>query len=120
MLHSCTQDSMVVIYMTDFLFARSQTTPNDNDVFYQLQQLFHDLKGAGGSRCVSTVKITRSLSIKNGEWNTIIPTFAMLFELIAWYLVLVFELIVCEQQDAVEWFEKILSAVPPDVSQVLT
>ncbi|XP_041926394.1 ubiquitin carboxyl-terminal hydrolase 47-like isoform X2 [Alosa sapidissima] len=42
------------------------------------------------SDCVSPVNITRSLSIEN----------------------------VCKQQDAVEWFEKILSAVSQDVSQV--
>ncbi|XP_042561100.1 ubl carboxyl-terminal hydrolase 18-like [Clupea harengus] len=67
---------------------RLQITPNDDEVLYQLQQLFENLKA--DYKCVSTLKITESLSIEN----------------------------VFEHQDAVEWFEKILSVVSPDASQV--
>ncbi|KAL2079330.1 hypothetical protein ACEWY4_025074 [Coilia grayii] len=67
---------------------RLHGTSNNNEILYQLHQLFENLKGE--PKCVSTVEIVKCLSIKN----------------------------VCEQQDAVEWIEKILNDVPSDVSQV--
>ena len=109
-----------VVDMLVLSLCRLQITSNDNEVHYQLQQLFENLKG--DHKCVSTVKITKSLSIKNGEYNSSFPKFitetcwsqkyCICSDNCIWMLVF-------EQQDAVEWFEKILSVVSPDASQVL-
>ncbi|KAL2079327.1 hypothetical protein ACEWY4_025071 [Coilia grayii] len=83
--------ALQILFMTkEFREAieRLQNTSNDKELLHQLHHLFQNL--THGDKCVSTVNITKALSIKN----------------------------VCEQQDAVEWFEKILSAVAQEASQV--
>lgn len=51
--------------MLVLLLSSPQITDNKQGLLYQLQQLFKDLQG--DRKCVSTVNITHSLSIENGE-----------------------------------------------------
>ncbi|XP_063048610.1 ubiquitin carboxyl-terminal hydrolase 47-like [Engraulis encrasicolus] len=69
---------------------RLKDSSNDNNLLNRLCQLFENLYDGHKPSGVSTVNITKALSIAN----------------------------VYEQQDAVEWFEKILNEVPEETSQV--
>ena len=79
------------------------------DLLLQLQNLFEKLKDHDGT----TKGITKSLGIRNGEMCSVFSATWLSSVLFMLSLVLVYE-----QQDAVEYYQKILKSVGPEVSQV--